>query len=120
MYVFPLISVYWAFIMPSAVGLYWIISSVTSFIQSLVTNKYFSVNHMTAMAEAQRAVTLELAEANVRPLPAAAQKGNCGKAGGRAPAGKAGKGRRQKAGRQEKEGRLGRLWKPSTYMGTKK
>ena len=48
MYVFPLISVYWAFIMPSAVGLYWIISSVTSFIQSLVTNKYFSVNHMTA------------------------------------------------------------------------
>ncbi len=25
MYVFPLISVYWAFIMPSAVGLYWVI-----------------------------------------------------------------------------------------------
>ena len=30
MYFLPLISVYWAWIMPSAVGLYWVISSVTS------------------------------------------------------------------------------------------
>ena len=74
MYIFPLISVYWAWIMPTAVGLYWVISSLTSFLQSFITNRYFSVNHMTAMAEARRTAALELAEASVRPLPAAAQK----------------------------------------------
>ena len=74
MYIFPLISVYWAWIMPTAVGLYWVISSLTSFLQSYITNHYFSVNHMTAMAEARRTAALELAEASVRPLPAAAQK----------------------------------------------
>ena len=74
MYFLPLISVYWAWIMPSAVGLYWVISSVTSFLQSLITNKYFSIDHMIARGEAQRAVTLELAEAKARPLPAATQQ----------------------------------------------
>ncbi len=72
--VFPLISLYWAYTMPAAVGFYWVISSLTSWAQSVVTNKYFSAAQMTAMTEAQRAVTLELAEASVRPLPAAAQK----------------------------------------------
>lgn len=74
LYVFPLISVYWAFIMPAAVGMYNIVSLLASFVQTLLTNKYFSINQVTAMAEARRAVTLELAEANVRPLPAAQQK----------------------------------------------
>ena len=74
MYVFPLISVYWAYTMPAAVGFYWVISSLTSFAQSIITNKYFSLNQMTAMKEARRALTLELSEENVRPLPAAAQK----------------------------------------------
>lgn len=72
--VFPLISLYWAYTMPAAVGFYWVVSSLTSWAQSVVTNKYFSAAQMTAMTEAQRAVTLELAEASVRPLPAAAQK----------------------------------------------
>ena len=44
------------------------------FLQSLITNKYFSIDHMIARGEAQRAVTLELAEAKARPLPAATQK----------------------------------------------
>lgn len=74
MYVFPLISVYWAFIMPAAVGMYNIISILTSFLQTVVMNKYFSANQLAAMAEARRAVALELAEANVRPLSAAQQK----------------------------------------------
>lgn len=74
MYVFPLISVYWAFIMPAAVGMYNIISIVTSFLQTLVMNKYFSTDQLTASKEASRAVTLELAEAKVRPLPAVQQK----------------------------------------------
>jgi len=72
--VFPLISLYWAYTMPAAVGFYWIISSLTSWAQSVVTNKYFSAAQMTAMTEAQRAVTLELAEGAVRPLPAETQK----------------------------------------------
>ena len=94
--VFPLISLYWAYTMPAAVGFYWIISSLTSWAQSVVTNKYFSAAHMTAMTEAQRAVTLELAEANVRPLSAEAQK----QIADRLAAGtqkKAGKGRRKAA-----------------------
>lgn len=74
MYVFPLISVYWAFIMPAAVGVYNIVSILTSFGQTIIMNKYFSNNQLTASTEARRAVTLELAEANVRPLPAAQQK----------------------------------------------
>ena len=74
MYVFPLISVYWAFIMPAAVGMYNIISILASFLQTMVMNRYFSANQLTASKEASRAVTLELAEANVRPLPAAQQK----------------------------------------------
>lgn len=120
MYVFPLISVYWAFIMPSAVGLYWIISSVTSFIQSLVTNKYFSVNHMTAMAEAQRAVTLELAEANVRPLPAAAQKEIAERLAAAPQQAKQEKGGGKKQGAKKKKGGSGGSGNSSTYMGTKK
>ncbi len=72
--VFPLISLYWAYTMPAAVGFYWVISSLTSWGQSIITNKYFSAAQMTAMMEAQRAVALELAEVSVRPLPAAAQK----------------------------------------------
>lgn len=74
MYVFPLISVYWAFIMPGAVGMYNIISIFTSFLQTFITNKYFSTDQLNAMAEARRAVALELAEANVTPLSAAQQK----------------------------------------------
>lgn len=74
MFIFPLISVYWAYIMPAAVGFYWVVSSVTSFLQSLITNRYFSLAQMTAMGEAKRAVTLEMAEAAVRPLPAELQK----------------------------------------------
>ncbi len=73
-FVLPLISIYWAYTMPAAVGFYWVISSLTGWVQIVITNKYFSLNHMTAMTEAQRAVTLELAEASVKPLSAQAQK----------------------------------------------
>ena len=74
MYLLPLISVYWSFIMPAAVGFYWVLSSLTSGVQSIITNKFFSVNHMTALNEAQRFVTLEQREAAVRPLPVSLQK----------------------------------------------
>lgn len=72
--VFPLISLYWAYTMPAAVGFYWVISSLTSWVQSIITNKFFSMQQLTAKQEAQRAVTLELAEEKMRPLSASAQK----------------------------------------------
>ena len=74
LYLLPLISVYYAYSMPGALGFYWIISGITNFLQTFVTNRYFSVNHMTAKQEASRAVTLELKEANIRPLSANAQR----------------------------------------------
>lgn len=72
--VFPLMSAYWAYIFPAAVGFYWIISTLTGWVQMIVTNKYFSIGQMQAMQEARHAVTLEQAEQAVRPLPAEAQK----------------------------------------------
>lgn len=74
MFALPLMSVYWAYIFPAAVGLYWVVSSLAGYLQMLVTNKFFSVNHMTAMAEARRAAALQLGEGSVRPLSASAQK----------------------------------------------
>ncbi len=74
MYVLPLISVYWAYIMPAAVGMYNIVSILTSFLQTVVMNKYFSAEQLAVRKEASRALALELAEGNVRPLTAAQQK----------------------------------------------
>lgn len=73
MFIFPLISVYYSWQFPGAIGFYWIMSGLAGFAQTIVTNKLFSVNHMTARSEASRAVTLELAEAKIKPLSAAAQ-----------------------------------------------
>ncbi len=72
--VFPLISFYWAYTMPAAVGFYWVVSNILSFVQSIITNRYYSPGQMNAVVEAQRAVTLELSEQSVRPLPASQQK----------------------------------------------
>lgn len=73
MFTFPLISVYYSWQFPGAIGFYWIVSGLAGFAQTLVTNKFFSVHHMTAKSEASRALTLELAETKIKPLSAAAQ-----------------------------------------------
>ena len=120
MYVFPLISVYWAYTMPAAVGFYWVISSVTSFVQSIVTNKYFSYHQMTAMSEAQRAVTLELAEGSVRPLPAPAQKEIADKIAAAAQA-RLPKESKQKQGQKKSGKKSGGSSNSTTdYLGNKK
>ncbi len=117
--VFPLISAYWAYTMPAAVGFYWVISSVTGWIQMIITNKYFSAAQMTAMTEAQRAVTLELAEAAVRPLPATTQKEIADRLNA-APQQKQGKeAGKQKQGQKKKKSGSGQS-DPSAYIGTKK
>ena len=107
--------------MPCAVGLYWVISSVTIFLQSLITNKYFSIDHMIARGEAQRAVTLELAEAKARPLPAATQKEIAEKLAAAPQQQKLekGGGKKQQGGKKKKGG-SGGSGNSSAYMGTKK
>ena len=128
MVVFPLISLYWAYTMPAAVGFYWVVSNVTSFAQSIITNMFFSNNQLTAMAEAQHAVTLELAEASVRPLPASAQQEIAEKLTASTQAGlqrqqqkKAAKAKKPAApgGNKKKKGGSGPA-DPSAYIGTKK
>lgn len=74
LYGMPLMSAYWAYIMPGAVGFYWIISALVGFAQSLVQNKYFSAEKVSANSEASRYVTLVEAEKKIKPLPADIQK----------------------------------------------
>lgn len=74
MYGYPLFFVYITFTTPGAMGFYWVMNGLTSTLQTVITNKFFSVNHMTAKTEAQRAVTLAAGEAAIKPLTAAAQK----------------------------------------------
>ena len=97
------------------------LSSVTSFLQSLITNKYFSIDHMIARGEAQRAVTLELAEAKARPLPAATQKEIAEKLAAAPQQQKLekGGGKKQQGGKKKKGG-SGGSGNSSAYMGTKK
>lgn len=118
--VFPLISLYWAYTMPAAVGFYWTVSSLISWAQSVVTNKYFSAAQMTAMTEAQRAVTLELAEANVRPLSAEAQKQISDRlAAGAQKKQEKDTGKQQKQNGKKKKGGSGGS-DSNAYIGTKK
>ena len=61
----PLFSAYIAFSVPAAVGFYWIMSTLTSFVQTLILQNFYSADHMTAMQEAQRVELLRLNEQNV-------------------------------------------------------
>lgn len=67
-YVLPLFSVWLACTTPAAVGLYWIISNVTGFIQTLAMHVWFSPADLNAKAEAQRIALLELDEAKRKPV----------------------------------------------------
>lgn len=120
MFALPLMSVYWAYIFPAAVGLYWVISSFTGFLQTWVTNKFFSVNHMAAMAEARRAVSLEMAEAAIRPLPAQQQKQIADKlAAGPQQAAQKDSQKQQAKGKKKKKGGSS-SGDATSYMGSKK
>lgn len=118
MYVFPLISVYWAWIMPAAVGVYWIVSSVTSTLQYVIVNKFFSVDHMVALGEARRAVTLELAEAGTRVLPETAQREIAQRLAAAPQQERQQKQQKQKQGSKKKKS--GSSGSSSDYMGAEK
>lgn len=69
MYGLPLLSAYWAFIFPAAVGLYWVVSSLTSGIQTMITHKFFSATHLSTQKEAVRFVTMLDKEQKTEQLP---------------------------------------------------
>ena len=66
MLLLPLITVYISYIVPGAVGFYWVWSTIFGFVQTLLINKFYSAAHMTARAEAEHVALLELKEAKVQ------------------------------------------------------
>ncbi len=58
----PLFSAWIAYTVPSAVGFYWICSSVFSLIQSIIMGKLFGPAQLIAKGEAQHVALLELQE----------------------------------------------------------
>lgn len=71
LYILPLFSAWIACTVPAAVGFYWIISTITGFLQTVIMNIWFSPADLNAKAEAQRIALRELEEAKVQALPAA-------------------------------------------------
>lgn len=61
----PLISAYFAFTVPSAVGFYWICSTVLGFGQSIIMHYFFGPDMMVARSEAARVARLESEESRV-------------------------------------------------------
>ncbi len=66
MYLLPLMTVWFAYIVPSAVGFYWICSSIFALLQSLIMAKFYSPALLTAKSEAQHVALMEQNEANVQ------------------------------------------------------
>ena len=61
----PLISVYISYIVPGAVGFYWIWSTLIGFAQTLIISHFYSPASITAMSEAQHVALMEQKEAAV-------------------------------------------------------
>ena len=66
LYLLPLITVYISYIVPGAVGFYWIWSTIFGFVQTVLISKFYSAAHMTAKTEAQHIALMELKEAKVQ------------------------------------------------------
>lgn len=64
--ILPLFSAYIAYSVPAAVGFYWIISTLLGLVQSVVLQKFYNVNIMTAKSEAQRVALMNINEAKVK------------------------------------------------------
>ncbi len=64
----PLMSAYIAYTVPSAMGLYWIYSSIIGFVSTIILHKFYNAESMTALEEARRIALLESEEASVRQV----------------------------------------------------
>lgn len=62
MLLLPLISVYISFVVPGAVGFYWICSTIIGFGQTVIMTKFFSPMQITARGEAAHVALLEQKE----------------------------------------------------------
>ena len=61
----PLLTVYISYIVPGAVGFYWVWSTIFGFVQQVLISKFYSAAHMTARAEAEHIALMEIKEAKV-------------------------------------------------------
>lgn len=68
LFVLPLFSAWIALNVPSAVGFYWIVSTVLSFVQTLVLHKFYNAIKMGGKMEAQHVELLRLQEKNAQKL----------------------------------------------------
>lgn len=64
MYIVPLFSVWIAYTVPAAVGFYWIVSTLVTFVQTLITNHFYNVFTINAKDEAQRVEMLKVKESS--------------------------------------------------------
>lgn len=71
-YFFPVFTAWIACTMPAAVGFYWIITTITGFLQTVILNIWYSPADLGARAEARRVALLELEEAKRKPAAGAA------------------------------------------------
>lgn len=69
-YVLPLFTAWIACTMPAAVGFYWIISTITGFLQTVILNIWYSPADLGARAEARRVALREEEEARMEPISA--------------------------------------------------
>lgn len=60
--VLPLFTAWIAYSVPSAVGFYWICSTVINFFMTLIINKFYNVETLTAREEAQHIALLRIQE----------------------------------------------------------
>lgn len=74
LYVMPLFSAWIACSMPAAVGFYWIISTITGFLQIVIMNIWYSPADLNAKAEAQRVALREQEEMKMKPLAVSVQQ----------------------------------------------
>ena len=64
----PLMSLWFAFMFPAGVGLYWIMSNIVSFIQMIVLNYFYSPQKVTAKLMVSETVERRSREQNVKKL----------------------------------------------------
>jgi YidC/Oxa1 family membrane protein insertase len=68
-YMMAFVSAWFSCTVPAAVGFYWIISSITGFLQTIIMNIWFGPDDLNAEAEARRIALRVQEEAALKPQP---------------------------------------------------
>ena len=117
LYLMPLVSAGFAYTVPAAVGFYWIISTVFSFGQTVVLNKFYNADVMMAKEEAGRIALRVQEEEKVKPLSFEQRKRLAEKSGSQ---NKSGQTPVKKAGGPKSTGSKKKNNNSGSYMGTSK